>query len=164
MDKRPAARSQFSEMDQCFVRRDKDFGDCGGLGKREPVGNRHGHTRVDAGILRMRSAANDAHHAVALSETSRCSAHINYLARDFKTGNDGVAEVRPFSVESLPLENVGTIQPGRADAEQEIVWPQLRNRFFHQLDHVCIACVFKTNCPHAALRNCHAGLAPHIFS
>jgi hypothetical protein len=31
--------ASFSEMDQCFVRRDKDLGDCGG-GKGEPVGNR----------------------------------------------------------------------------------------------------------------------------
>jgi hypothetical protein len=36
--KRPSARSQFSEMDQRFVRRDKDFVDGGG-GKEEPVGN-----------------------------------------------------------------------------------------------------------------------------
>src|SRR5277367_259803 len=161
MDKRPAARSQFSEMDQCFVGRDKDFGDCSGGGKGEPVGDRHSHTRVDAGILRMRSAANDGHHAVTVPETSRCSAHINHLAGDFQTRNDRVAEVRLFSVESLSLENVGAIQPGRADADQEIVWSQLRNRFFHQLDHVRVACVFKTNCPHAVLRNCYAGLTPH---
>jgi hypothetical protein len=112
----------------------------------------------------MRSPANDGHHAVTVPETSRCSAYINHLAGDFQARNDRVAEVRLLSVESLPLENVGAIQPGRADADQEIVRSQLRNRFFHQLDHVCIACVFKTNCPHAASRNCQTGLAPHIFS
>src|ERR1700719_832247 len=99
----------------------------------------------------MRSATNDGHHAVTVPETSRGSAHIDHLAGDFQTGNDRVAEVRLFSVESLSLENVGAIQPGRADADKEIVWSQMRNRFFHLLDHVCIACVFKTNCPHAAL-------------
>jgi hypothetical protein len=46
-------------------------------------------------------------------------------------------------VESLSLENVGAIQPGCAHADQDIARSQLRNRFFHQLDHLCIACVFK---------------------
>jgi hypothetical protein len=102
------------------------------------------------GSTRAYSAANDGHHAVTIPETSCGSAHINHLACDFQTGNDRVAEVRLFSVESLSLENVGAVQPGCADADEEIVWSQLRNRFVNQLDHVCIACVFKTNCPHAA--------------
>jgi hypothetical protein len=75
-------------MDQCFVRRDKDFGDCSRLSKGEPIGNRHGHTRVDASILRMRSAANDGHHAVTVPETSCGGAHLNHLTCDFQTGND----------------------------------------------------------------------------
>jgi hypothetical protein len=70
----------------------------------------------------MRSTANDGHHAVTVPETSRCSAHLNHLAGDFQTGDDRVAEVWLFAVESLPLENVGTIQPGCVDADQEIVW------------------------------------------
>ena len=67
----------------------------------------------------MRSPADDGHHAVAVQETSLCNAHTNYFAGDFQTRNGRVAEIRVFSVESLSLKNVGAIQSGSADADQD---------------------------------------------
>jgi hypothetical protein len=63
----------------------------------------------------------------------------------------------------LTLCSFGAIQSGCADADQEIVWSQLRKRFVNQFDHVCIACVFKTNRPHAVLNNYRAGFVLHVF-
>jgi hypothetical protein len=122
MDKRPSARSQFPRWISASCAVTKTSGIAAAAAKESRSG-----TAVPSRGHR--------------SGTSRRSAHINHLVGDFQTGNDRVAEVWLFSVVSLSLENVGAIQPGCADADQDIVWSQSRNRFFHQLDHACIACV-----------------------
>ena len=83
----------------------------------------------------MGPAARDAEHAIPDGEAVYVASNVGDLARVFETG-DVCGRARGCGVASLALVNVGPVEPGRADAHQQVIGARLRRVDVANLEHL----------------------------
>jgi hypothetical protein len=86
----------------------------------ERIGDRHQLALVDDGQLGLAAAADDAHDAVALGEPLRPGAAGDDLAGQLEAGDVGGHAGRG-RIAAAALEQVRAVEPGRADAHEDLV-------------------------------------------
>ncbi len=112
---------------------EEGFGDRGRLDHREAGGNRQRVAVVRHAILRIAAAGHESEDRVANREARRIRAERDDLARDFEPENVGRALRRRIS--ALPLQNIGTIDAGRGDRNENLAFPRRRPRYLRDAQH-----------------------------
>ncbi len=103
----------------------EDLGQPAGLGERHGVGHRHELALVDDRELALATAADDAHHAVALGEARRAVAERLDLAGELEAG-DVLRAAGRRRVAAAALHHVGAVDAGGADADEHLAGARLR--------------------------------------
>ena len=85
----------------------------------ELLGDRHGGALVDDRELGLAAAGDDRHHAVAGLEPLDARAALDDLARQLEAG-DVLRRARRRGVAALELVHVGAVEPGAADAHEQV--------------------------------------------
>jgi hypothetical protein len=107
-------------MEQRVVGRQKRFGN---RRRGLPAHRRryaHAQPLVDDHLLGVAASSEDPHHAIAGLQTAHPGAAIHDLSREFQAGNVG-RRARRSRVEAFSLQQIGAVQPRRADPDDDIL-------------------------------------------
>ena len=156
MDEERLARFQRAALEHVVPYGEERLGDRRRFGEREAVRYRQGVGLVHHAIVSVAAARRQRTDQVALVPARRAGAERGDLAGDFEARKVGGARRRRIC--ALPLEDVGTVDAGRPDPDQDLAFARLRNRALFRLEHQRAAGLADRHCRHAlryAFRACH---------
>ena len=107
-----------------FLGREVDFGHGCGLAETPAVRNRHGHPRVNHGLLGIPAAANQTEDAVARPKALDCGADRLDLTGQLKPQDVRFAGRRRIGTDAL--HGVGTVEGRGTNPNEQLVWVRRR--------------------------------------
>ena len=107
-----------------FLGREVDFGHGCGLAEAPAVRDRHGHPRVNHGLLGVAAAANQTKDAVARSKALDCGADRLDLTGQLQPQDVRFTGWRRIGADAL--HGVGTVESRGADPNEQLVWGRRR--------------------------------------